>query len=192
MRRRDPLLVRPRATRSARRFRGGFLTDLISPPVPEQPTPTPVAPAPPKAVTTPGKVEEARPDPLAASVAAAIAKLRRDAGLSERAAAKKLATSQTQLRRMEDPRYLPSLRSLSRVANAYGAELKVSFQSHDDKPKEKTEPSRPAAKPAGERTPSRPPARASASPSKGRRAAPGRARAVGRRSPRRVARRRRG
>ena len=42
----------------------------------------------------------------------------RDAGLSERAAAKKLGTSQTQLRRMEDPRYLPSLRSLARVANA--------------------------------------------------------------------------
>src|SRR2546430_843713 len=148
--------------------------------MPEQPTPTPVAPP----------AEEAqRADPLASAVAEAVAKLRRSAGLSERAAAKRLGTSQTQLRRMEDPRYLPSLRSLSRVANAYGADLKVSFQSHDDKPKEKTEPSRPAAKPAGERTPSRPPARASASPSKGRRAAQGPARAVGRRSPRRVARR---
>src|SRR5881396_2893803 len=172
MRRRDPLLVRPRATRSARRFRGGFLTDLISPPVPEQPTPTPVAPAPPKAVTPPGKVEEARPDPLAASVAAAIAKLRRDAGLSERAAAKKLATSQTQLRRMEDPRYLPSLRSLQRVALAYGYKLSVAFEREDTAPKR--------AAPAKEPKPKRAVARGSASPSKGRRVSPGRGRGGGR------------
>src|ERR671937_2719803 len=152
--------------------------------MPEQPTPTPVA-APPE--------EAARPDPLAAAVAEAVPKLRRDAGLSERAAAKKLGTSQTQLRRMEDPRYLPSLRSLSRVANAYGAELKVSFQSQDEKAKERTEPVRPVvAKPAPERAAPRPMARASASPSKSRRAAQGRGRAAVRRSPRRVARRRRG
>src|SRR5213596_1105769 len=177
MRRRDPLLVRPRATRSARRFRGGFLTDLISPPVPEQPTPTPVAPAPPKAVTTPGKVEEARPDPLAASVAAAIAKLRRDAGLSERAAAKKLATSQTQLRRMEDPRYLPSLRSLSRVAAAYGYRLTVEFLPQE--PSGGAAP-RPPKRARGAAPPKRRAASRSASPSKGRRAAPGRGRAGGR------------
>jgi len=48
-------------------------------------------------------------------------------GLSERAAARKLGTSQTQLRRMEDPRYLPSLRSLARLATVYGYELKVDF-----------------------------------------------------------------
>ena len=90
--------------------------------MPEQPTPSAVA-APP--------AEEPKPDPLAASVAAAVSKLRREAGLSERAAAKKLGTSQTQLRRMEDPRYLPSLRSLARVANAYGAHLLVSFESQE-------------------------------------------------------------
>src|ERR1700682_2514686 len=86
--------------------------------MPEQPTPTPVAPPP----------EEAqRADPLASAVAEAVAKLRRSAGLSERAAARRLGTSQTQLRRMEDPRYLPSLRSLARLAMVYGYELKVHF-----------------------------------------------------------------
>ena len=147
--------------------------------MPEQPTPTPVAPAPPRA-------EEPKPDPLAASVAAAVTKLRRDAGLSERAAAKRLGTSQTQLRRMEDPRYLPSLRSLSRVAQAYGAHLVVSFEAADDKAKAGA-PKAPAAKPAPA---PRPAARASGSPSKGRRAAPGRAGGGARRSPRRAAPRR--
>src|SRR5207244_9499212 len=88
--------------------------------MPEQPPPT--------AVAVPSQAEaERRPDPLAAAVAEAVAKLRRAAGLSERAAARRLGTSQTQLRRMEDPRYLPSLRSLSRVAAAYGYRLTVEF-----------------------------------------------------------------
>src|SRR5881398_4095794 len=86
--------------------------------MPEQPTPTPVA--------APAE-EVQRQDPLAAAVAEAVTKLRRTAGLSERAAARRLGTSQTQLRRMEDPRYLPSLRSLARVAAAYGFRLQVEF-----------------------------------------------------------------
>src|SRR5438445_10666059 len=123
----------------------------------EQPTPTPVA-------APPGEAER-RPDPLAAAVAEAVAKLRKSAGLSERAAARRLGTSQTQLRRMEDPRYLPSLRSLSRVAAAYGYRLPVEFLPQD------------APKTSGGsavRPPRKRPAKASASPSRGRRAAPGR------------------
>ena len=126
--------------------------------MPEQPTPTPVA-APPE--------EGLRPDALASVVAEAVAKLRRAAGLSERAAARRLGTSQTQLRRMEDPRYLPSLRSLARVAAAYGYRLTVEFLPQD------------APKTSGGsavRPPRKRPAKASASPSRGRRAAPGRAR----------------
>jgi transcriptional regulator with XRE-family HTH domain len=69
-----------------------------------------------------------RPDPLATDVARAVRDLRIGAGLSERAAARLLGTSQTQLRRMEDPRYLPSLRSLARVAAAYGHRLRVLFE----------------------------------------------------------------
>lgn len=152
--------------------------------MPDQPTPTPVAPTQPQ--------EAPRPDPLAASVAAAIGKLRRDAGLSERAAAKKLGTSQTQLRRMEDPRYLPSLRSLQRVATAYGTQLKVSFETEaEGQQKERAAPEkRPTQERAPMAKPARP-ARASASPSKGRRAAPGRARGAARRPARGAARRRR-
>src|SRR5256886_16532271 len=110
----------------------------------EQPTPTPVAPT----------TEDApRPDPLASAVADAVAKLRRAAGLSERAAARRLCTSQTQLRRMEDPRYLPSLRSLARVAAAYGYRLTVEFLPQDA-PQQKPPP----------KPPQRPPARPGRSP----------------------------
>jgi transcriptional regulator with XRE-family HTH domain len=150
--------------------------------VPEQPTPTPVAPAP-----TP---EAAKPDPLASSVAAAVTKLRRDAGLSERAAAKKLGTSQTQLRRMEDPRYLPSLRSLARVASSYGATLKVSFETAESERNDKPTPPPKAVATRPARVVK--PARASASPSRSPKAAPGRARAVARRPARATARRRKG
>src|SRR5437879_13127781 len=141
--------------------------------MPEQPPPT--------AVAVPSQAEaERRPDPLAAAVAEAVAKLRRAAGLSERAAARRLGTSQTQLRRMEDPRYLPSLRSLARVAAAYGYKLTVEFLPQD------------AVK---QKLPAKPPKRApvtrSVSPSRGRRAAPGRARGGARVRRRAVAPRRR-
>src|SRR2546430_17624744 len=121
--------------------------------MPEQPTPTPVAPVP---------EEPQRADPLASAVAEAVGKLRRTEGPSERAGARRLGTSQTQLRRMEDPRYLPSLRSLARVAAAYGYRLSVEFERED----------------APKKAPAKPPKRAavtrSASPSRGRRAPPGR------------------
>lgn len=133
--------------------------------MPEQPPPTPVAPS-------PGPEAERRPDPLAAAVAEAVGKLRRTAGLSERAAARRLGTSQTQLRRMEDPRYLPSLRSLARVAAAYGYRLSVEFL-----PQDAPAPKKPVARPAPQK---RRPASRSASPSKGRRVAPGRGRGGGR------------
>src|SRR2546427_469054 len=106
-----------------------------------------------------------RAEPPARAVPEAIGKPRRSAGLAERAAARRLGTSQTQLRRMEDPRYLPSLRSLARVAAAYGYRLTVEFLPQDA-PKQK-----PPAKP-----PRRAPVTRSVSPSRGRRAAPGRAR----------------
>src|SRR5258706_13698496 len=98
--------------------------------MPEQPTPTPVAPPP----------EEAqRADPLASAVAESVAKLRRTAGLSERAAARSPGTPQTQLRRMEEPRYPPSLRLLAPVAAAYGYRLSVELQP-PDRPQPKAPP----------------------------------------------------
>src|SRR3982750_3788651 len=118
--------------------------------MPDVPTPTPVAPPP---------EEGPRPDPLASAVAEAVGKLRRSAGLSERAAARRLGTSQTQLRRMEDPRYLPSLRSLARGAAASGYRLSVESQPQDaPKPKAPAKP------------PKRAPVTRSVSPSRGRRA----------------------
>ncbi len=75
-----------------------------------------------------------RPDELATEVARAVRELRAKAGLSERAAARALGTSQTQLRRMEDPRYLPSLRSLARVAAVYGHRLRIEFEPKERPP----------------------------------------------------------
>lgn len=111
---------------------------------------------PPSVAASPPAEAPAEPDrteELATEVAKAVRELRANAGLSERAAARILGTSQTQLRRMEDPRYLPSLRSLARVAAAYGHRLKVEFG-----PKE-----RPPAKPA------KPAARAKAAPARAKR-----------------------
>ncbi len=136
--------------------------------MPQEPTPTPVAAPPPEA---------RRPDPLAESVARAIAGLRSEAGLSERAAARKLGTSQTQLRRMEDPRYLPSLRSLQRVASVYGRTVKVTFES----PGEEAAPPKPPA-------PRRPERPARTAPP--RRARPPLRRGAGKRATRRPAKRR--
>src|SRR6266508_2982159 len=117
--------------------------------------------------------EAERTDELATEVAKAVRDLRASAGLSERAAARKLGTSQTQLRRMEDPRYLPSLRSLARLATVYGYELKVDFS-----PKGAS-----AAKPAPPKAAKSAPrkrASASVSPSKARAGAPRRGRAAAR------------
>lgn len=117
---------------------------------------------------------ERAPDPLASAVAKSVRELRRALGLSERAAARVLGTSQTQLRRMEDPRYLPSLRSLARLATAYGRRLSVEFLPIE----------RPAPKPS---RPTRSGGR-SASPTKaadrGRRPAAGGRRAQARRAKR--------
>src|SRR2546427_11857182 len=90
--------------------------------MPEQPTPTPVAPP---------SEEAQRADPLATAVAEAVAKLRRAAGLSERAAARRPGTPQTQLRRLEDPRYPPSPPSLPRGAAAHGLPRSVAVLPHD-------------------------------------------------------------
>ena len=87
-------------------------------------------------------------DALATEVARAVRDLRADAGLSERAAARILGTSQTQLRRMEDPRYLPSLRSLARVAAAYGHRLRIAFEPRERQP---AKPARPAVRPKSAR-----------------------------------------
>ncbi len=141
--------------------------------------------------------QQAPPDPLASAVARSVSELRHTAGLSERAAARKLGTSQTQLRRMEDPRYLPSLRSLARLAMVYGYELKGDF-SQKGATVPKTSPKGAATKPVGapkaeprRKTAPRKRASGSGSPSKARAGAPRRGRAGARGTARRAAPRRR-
>jgi len=99
--------------------------------------------------------ETERPDQLAADVARAVRDLRASAGLSERAAARLLGTSQTQLRRMEDPRYLPSLRSLARIAAAYGHRLRIAFEAKDRQIARtaRPQPARPRTAPRAKRPP---------------------------------------
>ena len=110
-----------------------------------------------------------QPDALATAVAKAVRGLRAAAGLSERAAARLLGTSQTQLRRMEDPRYLPSLRSLARVAKAYGHDLRIEFEPRDRQPAKPVKAA-PRPKPAAPRA-KRAPASRSARPGRQRRRA---------------------
>jgi len=142
----------------------------------------------PKDITA-APAQQLPPDPLASAVARSVSDLRHSAGLSERAAARKLGTSQTQLRRMEDPRYLPSLRSLARLATVYGYELKVDFTLKGaTAPKAAPARTKDAAKPA---IAPRKRASGSGSPSKARAAAPRRGRAAARARARRAAPRRR-
>src|SRR5579859_560518 len=138
----------------------GSRPPTVAPPSSRDGPQEPPREAPPASAAVP---EQERPDALAADVARAVRELRTGAGLSERAAARLLGTSQTQLRRMEDPRYLPSLRSLARVASAYGQRLRISFE-----PKDKP----PARPPQRAPTRSKPPAR----PKDGARGKPGRGR----------------
>jgi transcriptional regulator with XRE-family HTH domain len=143
---------------------------------------------------TPPTVQQLPPDPLASAVARSVSDLRHFAGLSERAAARKLGTSQTQLRRMEDPRYLPSLRSLARLASVYGYELKVDFFQRGAAAQKSASALRaaPSAKaPAPTRKAPRKRASGSGSPSKARAGAPRRGRAVARARARRAAPKRR-
>ena len=148
--------------------------------------------------STAAPAQQPPPDPLASAVARSVSDLRHSAGLSERAAARKLGTSQTQLRRMEDPRYLPSLRSLARLATVYGYELRVEFSQRGAAAVDggsrgggkgaaaRTKDATAKRKPAPRKRPS-----GSASPSKARAGAPRRGRAASRARARRAAPRRR-
>jgi ribosome-binding protein aMBF1 (putative translation factor) len=113
---------------------------------------------PPSVAATPAEppAEPERADELATDVAKAVRELRLNAGLSERAAARALGTSQTQLRRMEDPRYLPSLRSLARVAAAYGHRLRIAFEAKDRQPVKPAKPAARAKAPRAKRPATRP------------------------------------
>lgn len=62
------------------------------------------------------------------SVMAAIAKVRRRAGLSQAELARRMKTTQSTVARLESGRGQPSTRTLARFAKATGHRLKISFQ----------------------------------------------------------------
>lgn len=61
------------------------------------------------------------------ALAAAVIEARNRAGLSQRALARKMGTTQPVVARLESGRARPSLRTLERFAHATGSRLQISF-----------------------------------------------------------------
>lgn len=66
------------------------------------------------------------------ALASALIGARVDAGLTQEELARCMGTSQAQIARMESGRYLPSSRTLQRLAEATGTRLRISFESPAD------------------------------------------------------------
>jgi transcriptional regulator with XRE-family HTH domain len=62
------------------------------------------------------------------ALAAAVAKARRRAGLSQAEIARRMKTTQSTIARLESGRGKPSTRTLNRFAKATGHRLKISFE----------------------------------------------------------------
>ena len=62
------------------------------------------------------------------ALAAAVAKARMRAGLSQAELAKRMKTTQSTVARLESGRMMPSTRTLGRFAKATGHKLKISFE----------------------------------------------------------------
>jgi transcriptional regulator with XRE-family HTH domain len=65
--------------------------------------------------------------------AAAVAKARRRAGLSQAELARRMKTTQSTIARLESGRGRPSTRTLTRFAKATGHRLKISFEPTREK-----------------------------------------------------------
>lgn len=68
------------------------------------------------------------------TLAAALIGARAAAGLTQEELARRMGTSQAQIARMESGRYLPSSRTLQRLAEATGTRLRVVFVRSDQLP----------------------------------------------------------
>jgi transcriptional regulator with XRE-family HTH domain len=66
-------------------------------------------------------------------LAAAVAKARRRAGLSQAELARRMKTTQSTIARLESGRGRPSTRTLTRFAKATGHRLKISFEPTREK-----------------------------------------------------------
>jgi transcriptional regulator with XRE-family HTH domain len=67
------------------------------------------------------------------ALAAAVAKARRRAGLSQAELARRMKTTQSTIARLESGRGRPSTRTLTRFAKATGHRLKISFEPTREK-----------------------------------------------------------
>ena len=67
------------------------------------------------------------------TLAAAVAKARRRAGLSQAELARRMKTTQSTVARLESGRGRPSTRTLTRFAKATGHRLKISFEPTREK-----------------------------------------------------------
>ena len=67
------------------------------------------------------------------ALAAAVAKARRRAGLSQAEIARRMKTTQSTIARLESGRGKPSTRTLNRFAKATGHRLKISFEPVRDR-----------------------------------------------------------
>ena len=67
------------------------------------------------------------------ALAAAVAKARRRAGLSQAELARRMKTTQSTVARLESGRGRPSTRTLTRFAKATGHRLKISFEPMREK-----------------------------------------------------------
>jgi transcriptional regulator with XRE-family HTH domain len=68
---------------------------------------------------------------IAANCARRLAELRHDAGETQRQLALRLGMTESMISRLERGDHLPSLRTLCRIADAFGRRLEIVFHEHE-------------------------------------------------------------
>ncbi len=68
---------------------------------------------------------------IAAGCARKLAELRRDAGETQRQLALRLGMTESMISRLERGDHVPSLKTLARIADAFGRRLEIVFHQHE-------------------------------------------------------------
>ena len=68
---------------------------------------------------------------IAAGCARQLAELRRNAGVTQRQLARRLGMTESMISRLERGDHLPSLKTLCRIAEAFGRRLEIGFHEHE-------------------------------------------------------------
>jgi transcriptional regulator with XRE-family HTH domain len=68
---------------------------------------------------------------IAARCACQLAELRRNAGVTQRQLARRLGMTESMISRLERGDHLPSLKTLCRIAEAFGRRLEIGFHEHE-------------------------------------------------------------